>query len=223
MLIPVSIFDVDRTLTKTPTYTAFLLFAAKRRARWRLAFIPLVIAGMLAYKAGLVSRKGLKQFMQARLMGSRIASQQAEALATEFTAQLLANGLYPQAVDILKREATEGRRVILATAAHHFYIDILAAKLGITDVVATASVRSGTTLTAKIDGENCYGPAKRDRVAALFVQEGLDRDQLHIRFFSDDISDLPLFEWVDEAITVNPSSTLMAHAKVKGWPVLEWR
>jgi HAD superfamily hydrolase (TIGR01490 family) len=223
MLIPVSIFDVDRTLTKTPTYFAFLVFGAKRIAPWRRIFIPLVMAGMLAYKAGLVSRKGLKQFMQARLLGPRISLNQANDLAAEFATLLMKNGLYPQAMDLVKREASDGRRVILATASHHFYIDTLAAELGIADVVATASVRRGEALTAKIDGENCYGEAKRDMVAALFMREGLARDQLHIRFFSDDISDLPLFEWVDEAVAVNPSFALQAHAGVQGWPVLDWR
>lgn len=223
MLIPVSIFDVDRTLTKTPTYLAFLLFSAKRAAPWRLSFIPLVIAGMLAYKARLVSRKGLKQFMQARLLGPRMAIEQADALAAEFTADLLSNGLYPQAVALLKQEAADSRRVILATAAHHFYIDTLAAKLDIADVVATRSVRVGATLTARIDGENCYGAAKRDKVAALFAREGLDRNQLHVRFFSDDLSDVPLFDWADEAVAVNPSAALLAHASARGWPILNWR
>ncbi|CAN5309960.1 hypothetical protein BH11PSE5_BH11PSE5_22790 [soil metagenome] len=43
-----SIFDLDRTLTRKPTYTSFLLFAARRRSPLRLLLAPAVLACMLA-------------------------------------------------------------------------------------------------------------------------------------------------------------------------------
>ena len=47
-----AIYDMDRTVTRGPTYTPFLLHCAIRRAPWRLLFLPLVVLSMLAYAAG---------------------------------------------------------------------------------------------------------------------------------------------------------------------------
>ena len=35
-----AIYDMDRTVTKRPTYTPFLLHCAIRRAPWRLLLLP---------------------------------------------------------------------------------------------------------------------------------------------------------------------------------------
>ena len=219
----VSIFDVDRTITRQPTYSAFLLFAARRKGRWRLALVPLVIGGMIGYKLGLVSRKGLKSFMQACLLARRVPKAELMPIIDSFIAQLMEDGVYPEAKALISREAKEGRRVMLATASHHFYIDSLARALGVADVIATGSVWRGDVLTATIAGENCYGQAKRDMVAAFFAAEGLTREACHVRVYSDDISDVPLFDWADEAVAVNPSRALLGHAQAAGWQVLDWR
>ena len=219
----VSIFDVDRTITRQPTYSAFLLFAARRMGRWRMAFVPFMIGGMIGYKLGLVSRKGLKQFMQACLLGRSVPKAELMPVVDSFIAQLMDDGVYPEAKALIAREASEGRRVMLATASHHFYIDSLAQALGVADAVATRSVWRGDILTATIAGENCYGPAKCDMVAAFFSAEGLSREACHVRVYSDDISDVPVFDWADEAVAVNPSRALLGHAQAAGWQILDWR
>ena len=219
----VSIFDVDRTLTRKPTYSAFLLFGAWRTARWRLGFVPLVVAAMLAYKMGFTDRASLKQFMQARMLGPTIANDRAKHLAEAFAERMIRGGIYAQARAMIENETANGRRVILATAAHHFYVDALAEALGIGDVVATCSRYRRGKLTAEIAGQNCYGAAKRDQVAALFDREGASRRDLHVRVFSDDLSDRPLFEWADEPIAVNPSRRLKSYAQTRGWTILDWR
>ena len=62
---------------------------------------------------------------------------------------------------------------------------------------------------AKIDGENCYGPAKLRMIEEWLQKSGLERG--HVRFYSDHASDAPVFEWADEAVAVNP------HAGSRGW------
>jgi phosphoserine phosphatase len=80
----------------------------------------------------------------------------------------------------------------------------------------------GDDLTSKIAGENCYGSSKCRMAAHYLADQGLSRDDLHIRFYSDHISDLPTFEWADEQIAVNPSPKLFDHALGLNWPVLFW-
>ena len=53
--------------------------------------------------------------------------------------------------------------------------------------------------------------------------EGIARDDAHIRFYSDHVSDAPTLAWADEPFAVSPHAKLRALATGKGWPVLEWR
>jgi HAD superfamily phosphoserine phosphatase-like hydrolase len=219
----ISIFDVDRTLTLRPTYTLFLLGAAWRSAPWRLAFSPIIALVAIPYALRLLPRRRMKEAMHALLLGHRLSRGRAEALARAFSDRLARAGLYPEGVALIAAERAAGRRVMLATAAPAFYIAPLAAELGITDIIATASVWDGEHLTARIGGENCYGASKRDMIGAHLAAVGIDRDCAHVRFYSDHLSDLPTFEWSDEPIAVNPSPSLLAAARARGWTILDWK
>ena len=217
-----SVFDLDRTLTRKPTYTAFLLFAARRRSPWRLFLAPAVIGCMLAYLAGLISRRRVKELEQQLLLGRNVPRTDIDALARAFASRIASDGIYPEAIARIARERAEGRRVILATAANAFYLDAIAAAIGIGEVVATRSAWLNDRLLARIDGENCYGSAKRDMLASYLADCHLPRAQASVRFFSDHVSDRPTFEWADEPIAINPSRKLRKLAKGRGWPILSW-
>ena len=44
----------------------------------------------------------------------------------------------------------------------------------------------------------------------------------HVRFYSDHVTDAPVFEWADEPVAVNPHDRLRRLAKLRGWPVEDW-
>ncbi len=219
----ISVFDVDRTLTRRPTYSLFLLGAAWRTAPWRLAWVPVIALAAIPYALKLLQRRRMKEMMHALLLGRRVPREQAERLARAFSDRLAAAGLYPQAMALIAAERAAGRRVMLATAAPAFYIEPLAAGLGIVDIVATESVWEGERLTPRIGGDNCYGACKRDRIEAHLRAVGIERSAADIRFYSDHPSDLPSFEWSDEPVAVNPSPRLRDLARRRGWPILDWR
>ncbi len=218
-----SIFDVDRTITRKPTYSLFLLFAMRRHAPWRAVLLPLLLPVALAYAAGIVSRSTMKEAMHRVALGKHLPGERARALAEEFAERLFRGGLYPQAVERMAAERDSGRTVMLATAAPALYIEPLARRLGIADVVATAAVHTDGGLTHRIAGANCYGSAKLAMIAAAQEERGIAREKAHIRFFTDHASDRPVCEWADEAFAVNPSARMLALAQQKHWPVLDWR
>jgi phosphoserine phosphatase len=76
---------------------------------------------------------------------------------------------------------------------------------------------------ARIDGVNCYGLGKLDMIEAWLQQQGLEREALHIRFYSDHISDSPVHHWSDEAFATNAHARLIKLAEHEGWEVLDWR
>jgi HAD superfamily phosphoserine phosphatase-like hydrolase len=218
----VSIFDLDRTLTKKPTYTALLAFMAWHVSPWRLLTAPIVILAMLGYLCGLYSRARVKEIEQWLLLGNRVKRSDVEYEATLFADRLDAGGFFAAGKAAIAKDQAAGRRIILATAANQFYAAALADRLGIKEVVATQSVWRGDHLTSKIAGENCYGLSKCTMATHYLADQGLSRDDVHIRFYSDHISDLPTFEWADEQIAVNPSPKLFDHALGLNWPVLFW-
>jgi HAD superfamily hydrolase (TIGR01490 family) len=219
----ISIFDLDRTLTRRGTWSLFLLFAVQRTAPWRLFLAPVALGAMAAYALGLISRKRLKEFMQSCALGRQVPAAKITALAEAFANHCLKTNIYPEAIGLIAAERLAGRRVMIATAAHHFYLDAIAARLGISDVIATRSVWRDGQLCPQIDGENCYAAAKLAMIRAHLADPSIDRTACHIRFYSDHISDLPTFDWVDEAVAVNPSQPLARHASKRGWPICDWR
>ncbi len=216
-----AIYDMDRTVTRRATYTPFLLHCALRRAPWRLLLLPLVVASMLAYAAKLIDRGRLKEINHRLLLGHERHPAELKPLVDRFAEMTLATNVRPGAREAIARDKAEGRRVVMATASYRFYAREIAERLGFDDCIGTNSILGlDSQVHARIDGENCYGPAKLRMIAEWLDKSGLERGQ--VRFYSDHASDAPVFEWADEAVAVNPHNRLKRLASERGWRVEDW-
>ena len=216
-----AIYDMDRTVTRRATYTPFLLHCALRRAPWRLLLLPFVVLSMLAYVLKFIDRGRLKEINHRLLLGHRRHPHELKPLVDSFAEATVAANIRPGARAAIARDKAEGRRVVLATASYRLYADAIGGLLGFDDVIGTGSIIGlDERVHAKIDGENCYGPAKLRMVTDWLGKSGLERG--HVRFYSDHASDAPVFEWADEAVAVNPHARLARLAKVGGWKVEDW-
>ena len=218
-----AIYDMDRTVTRGPTYTPFLLHCALRRAPWRLVFVPLVILSMLAYVARLIDRAKLKEINHALLLGPKIHPKDLAPLVESFAESQIASNIRPGARTAITRDKAEGRRLVLATASYRLYADAIAQRLGLDDVIGTGSIIGlDSRVHAKILGENCYGPAKLRMISDWVDRSGLRGVHGHVRFYSDHVSDQPAFEWADEPVAVNPHGKLRSLAHERGWAIEDW-
>jgi len=218
-----AVYDMDRTVTRRPTYGSFLLHCALRRAPWRLLLLPLVLLSVLAYAARLIDRARLKEINHHLLIGAHIHPNELKPLVDSFVDAQTARNIRPGALKAIARDKAEGRRLVLATASYRLYADALADRLGFDDVIATGSVIGlDERVHAKIAGENCYGPAKMRMIADWVDKSGLKGAHGHVRFYSDHVSDQPAFEWADEPVAVNPHGKLRRLAEQRGWPVEDW-
>ncbi len=218
-----SIFDFDRTLSRHGSWSPFLVFAAKKRAPWRLALAPFLLAAMMGYRLKLLSRKSLKELMHLTILGDELPPEAVTNLTEAFAGHFVESNILPQALTQLRDAQGAGHMVIIASASHEFYLRPIAARLGVTHVIGTRSKYQGSALLSSISGDNCYGDAKLERVQRYLADQQIDRSSCHIRFYSDDISDLPCLLWSDEPIAVNPSKRLAHYAAGKGWNILNWR
>ncbi|MFL6735757.1 MAG: HAD family hydrolase [Sphingomonas sp.] len=218
-----AIYDMDRTVTRRPSYTPFLLHCALRRAPWRLLLLPIVVASMLAYMLRLIDRARLKEINHHLLLGARIHPNELKPLVDGFADGQVAKNVRPGARRAIARDKAEGRRVVLATASYRLYADAIAERLGFDDVIGTGSVIGlDDRVHAKIAGENCYGPAKLRMIADWVEKSGLKGAHGHVRFYSDHVSDQPAFEWSDEPVAVNPHGKLRRLAGERGWTIEDW-
>jgi HAD superfamily hydrolase (TIGR01490 family) len=216
-----AIYDMDRTVTRHATYTPFLLHCASRRAPWRLLLLPFVAAAMAAYVFKLIDRAKLKEICHRLLLGHRRHPTELKPLVDSFADRTAISNVRPGALAAIARDKAEGRRVVMATASYRLYAQAIADRLGFDDVIGTGSIIGlDERVHAKIDGENCYGPAKLRMVVDWLGKSGFERG--HVRFYSDHASDAPVFEWADEAVAVNPHSKLAKLAATRGWAVEDW-
>lgn len=220
----IAVYDLDRTLTDTGSWVHFIRFWLRHEAPWRVICLPLVGLGGLAYGLGLISRGGLKAWSQRWLIGSRVRADHLAAVASRFAQDFVAAHALAPALAALAADAAAGRRLLIASASHGFYVRAIAARLGVADVVATEAARDGDWLLSRLDGDNCYGAAKRVAVEAWLAAHGLQDGVVH--FTSDHHSDLPCFDLALETggqvLCANPSPRLAAIAAERGWPAVQW-
>jgi len=219
-----AIYDMDKTVTRRPTYTPFLIHAARTRQPWRLLLLPFVALTILLYAARMIDRGKLKELNHALLVGDALPPSEAAKLAQSFADETLAKNVLPQAQARVLAERGDGYRMVLATASYEFYASAIGTALGFDDVIGTLT-RTDTAgaLLAKIDAQNCYGTAKLEMVQAWMTRQGLAREDCHIRFYSDHVSDAPCLNWADEAFATNAHAPLIALAAQRGWAVLDLR
>lgn len=218
-----AIYDLDRTVTRRPTYTPFLIHCAVRRAPWRLLLLPFVFVSIAAYLLRMIERGRLKEINHGLLLGRAVHPKQLKPLVDSFAEATVSRNLRPGARAAIERDRGQGRRLILATASYRLYASAIAAKLGFDDVIGTGSIIGlDERVRARIDGENCYGEAKKRMIDSWVDASGLLGRHGHVRFYSDHASDAPVFEWADEAVAVNPHARLRRLAGERGWQIEDW-
>ncbi len=215
--MPRVIYDMDKTITRVPTYTRWLLYWARREAPWRIALLPLAGVAGVGFRFGVITRSRLKEIAQLLLMGDAAPRHAVEVRAAEFAAMIVARGLMPGAIDQFAADRASGFEIVIATASFAFYAQAIAAALGVDGVVATASIWRGDRLRARIAGGNCYGATKAAMVAAAYPGERF------VRAYSDHVSDAALFALAAEPIAVTPSRRLRGMAQARGWRIVDWR
>jgi len=214
---------MDRTVTRTGTYTPFLIHAAKQLAPWRLALAALVPFTMAAYGLKLIDRRRLKEWNQRLLLGGAVPRAKLKPAVDGFAELMLHTNIHPGALRQIAEDKAAGRRLVLATASYRFYVEAIAEKLGFDDVIATGSITGlDDIIHARIDGDNNYGPAKLRLIEAWMEDQKIKREEVRIRFYSDHVSDWPALEWADTAIAVNPSKGLRKMAQKRGWQIVDW-
>jgi HAD superfamily phosphoserine phosphatase-like hydrolase len=219
--VKISIYDMDRTITRGGSWGPWLMFWLRREAPWRAVLLPLLALAMVGFGLGMIDRGQLKAVGHRLLMGRRVARARIAAAADAYADQVMAQRVFAGALSAIAADRAAGATLVLATASNQFYVDAIARRLGFDVVLATPSRWDGDWLTWRLGGPNCYGAAKDARVAAWLPGAGQP-----FNFTSDHESDLPVFERAlvngGAVVVANPSPAMRAIADQRRWPIVDW-
>ena len=153
-----------------------------------------------------------------------IPAERLEPVIQSFADRQVATNIMPGARASIAADRAAGRRLVMATASYRLYAAAIAQRLGFKDVIATETrLEADGRIIARIEGSNCYGDSKLAMIQAWLEREGLAREAVHIRFYSDHVSHAVVHRWSDEPVAANAHDRLLRVARAEGWEVLDWR
>jgi len=148
---------------------------------------------------------------------------QAAAAQHRFMAEVIAPGLRPRALELVREHRSRGDLIALVTATNDFITTPIAQAFGIADLIAVRLERgAGGTITGRIAGTPSYRDGKVTRVQEWLARQGLAWERFgRISVYSDSVNDLPLLERATDPVATNPTPALQAVAEARGWRVLK--
>jgi len=211
------IFDLDVTLTRYDTFLPFVTGYARfaRRRRWLMLWkLPLYFVTFWRWG----NRTWVKTNVLRAFVGGE-PRERMEAWADRFVDYLMEHAMRESGLAELRRHQREGARIILASASFDIYVERLAHRLGIDEVLATRVKWDANDRLAGMHGENCRDDEKLRRVRGLLA--GVEHGH-GVTAYSDSHADLPLLSWAENGVAVCPSKRLFHHIGGLGLDVAHW-
>jgi phosphatidylglycerophosphatase C len=211
----VAVFDLDGTITRGDTYLSFLIHTLRRRPHRATRLIGLLLAAG-RFKLGRLSNDELKSIFLTAIVGGSRRDEVARHVDS-FLPRCLHRMIKPEALARIEWHRSRGHRLVLASASVDLYVTRLGAHLRFDETISTRTAWQDDRLTGALDGPNLRGEAKLAAVRAII---GDTRPEVFA--YSDHHSDLPLLQFADQAVAVDPSPRLLAGAKANGIKIEYW-
>lgn len=145
--------------------------------------------------------------------------QQMTTAADWIARQYVAPRLCPEVLTRLRTHQEAGQRVILVSGAPAPLLAGIGRQLGVEETVGTPLVLKNGRYTGSCRRPVCQGRGKVTRLEAYLGQDAIRWDKSYA--YADSKTDLPLLERVGHPVAVNPDEILAAHARQRGWEIIE--
>lgn len=193
----VAVFDFDGTLTRRDTLLPFLrrTRGASRTSIALLANSMLLARDRDAAKAGVLRRL---------LAGQDV--DELRAAADVFADVVIQRGLRASVLERVQWHTSEGHDRVIVTASPELYVAPIGERLGFDAVLGTRLETDGNGhLTGRLDGRNCRGPEKVERLRAWLGGS----DDATVYAYGDSSGDRQLWEFADHAYRVRGDRVLV--------------
>ncbi len=152
---------------------------------------------------------------------SRYAPEELARLHAEFMEMKIKPMFLDRAEALLEAHRRRGDRLLVMTSTNRFITEPIVRSFGIQDLMATELETRNGRFTGRVRGEPCFQDGKVKRLRAWLDRHGETLSKSC--FYSDSINDLPLLEWVEHPVAVDPDAALRKIAETRNWPVISLR
>ena len=214
-----TIFDLDNTLLAGDSDYAWGQFLIDRGIVDAAGYQRENDRFYQQYQRATLDINEYQRFVLAPLMS--LSPGQREQLHGEFLAESIDKLRLPKADQLIQRHREQADQLMIITATNRFIAGPIAPLLGINTILATELEISNGEFTGAISGTPCFQEGKITRLRQWLAEN--NRQPEVITFYSDSINDLPLLQYADKPVAVDPDPRLQAHAEAAGWPVISLR
>ena len=184
------VYDFDKTIYNGETSTDFMLFFLKRNPRYIIRICN-VLYSLFYYKKDL---KKSKEIFFRILNGVNIEFLKEEI--NEFW-KVKKEKIFSWVYDEILENKKVADELILISATPSIFLEKISKELGFDKLLATEFENTNKLFDSKIKGANCKGKEKVNR-----LNEYIDNYTI-LKFYSDSMSDKPLFDLAGEKIFIN--------------------
>ena len=184
------VYDFDKTIYNGETSTDFMLFFLKRNPRYIIRLCN-VLYSLFYYKKDL---KKSKEIFFRILKGINIEFLKEEI--NEFW-KVKKDKIFSWVYDEILENKKVADELILISATPSIFLEKISKELGFDRLLATEFENTTKLFDSKIKGPNCKGEEKVNR-----LNEYIDNYTI-LKFYSDSMSDKPLFDLANEKIFIN--------------------
>ena len=212
----IHIFDVDNTIIRR-TSTWYFLAEALSKGIIRFSQIKNLPFDWIRYKLGSPNMDFIEDAVKPI---SGIEEKTLEQIAASSFEYRMKPNIYVDAVNLISEAQKRGERVIFATSSFHTIIKPLEFFFGIEGSIASMLEFRGGKTTGKINGNSFFGLKKKTETEAWLAKNDFSPNE--VCFYSDSYTDLPLLEYCNKPVAVNPDRILAKEAKKRGWEILRF-
>lgn len=213
-----AVFDLDHTLLAADSDFLWGQFLCDEGLVERRSYEARNRQFYADYAAGTLDVAAFYRFSLAPLMQKSLAEWQ--PLRARFIAEIIAPKVAPLAPALLERHRIAGDTLLITTATHRFITEPIAALLGIEHLLASEPEVLDGRHTGRLLRAN-FQAGKVERLREWMAEHGAE--DAHLTAYSDSRNDLPLLEFADLAIAVDPDPVLARTAEERGWMILSLR
>ncbi len=195
-----AIFDIDYTITKKETLMELFKFVI-RNDKKNIRFLPRAIFCGVMYGIKVYDERKVKEKFLKFIDG--IKEKDLADLVKRFYDEKLKTIVYDDALKMMKKLKSEGYDIYLISASPEFYINEFYSIKEVDKIIGTKFIFNDGVFTRKMEGNNCKGQEKVNRLKEVIQNEQIEVDFKESYMFSDSLSDKPLFDLVGKPYLIN--------------------
>ncbi len=139
-------------------------------------------------------------------------------LRARFMEERIRPALRPKAERLIAKHRARGFRQIVVTSTNAFIAEPITRILGIPTLIAPRPKLQSGRYTGELLDAPCFAADKPKRIRAWAERAGIQLEETW--GYSDSFNDIPLLEFVDHPVAVDPDPSLRARAQERKWEII---